>query len=341
MSDAENAFAEATDQLIGLYRGVERRTLDLPLVSIMPMLILLWAVLKFYFFFVVGVFLIIPVNLVIAIRNCFPGHWRYRQFFLRQLHYIWIWLWRGEAPSAPLIFVRPLLIIFMKGHFHGRLRRLRQEILLGDGISDTARSALLGRLDAAIERWKSPQLTTVFTTILLPAIASFPSWYKQLTEFSALFAVRLPPSLVANFTADQISPFALHSLYSFGLSFLIAIPMTALLAKRGLFLGADPGRICFPGGQEGQGVYAKESAILSSVGVRGHEAPADLWLFAVSFVLSMPIAFLSINDLKTRYPEAVADTLAGLQLRILIIQGVVFLALLSLAFIRRGRTGRS
>lgn len=336
MSDAENAFAEATDQLIGLYRGVERRTLDLPLVSIMPMLIFLWAALKFEFFFVVGIFLIIPVNLVIAIRNCFPGHWRYRPFFLRQLHYVWIWLWRGEAPAAPLIFARPLLIILMKSHFQRRLRRLRQEILLGDGISDTARSALLGRLDAAIERWKSPQVTAAFTTILLPALASLPSWYKQLTEFFALFAVPLPPSLVANFAADQISPFVLHSLYSFGFAFLIAIPMTAFLAKRGLFLGADPGRICFPGGQDGHGVYPKEKAILGGVGVRMHEAPADLWLFVANLVLGLPLSLLYLNDMKAQ-PEYRNYPVVGQ----LIIQGVVFLALLTLAFIRRGRTGRS
>ena len=50
MSDADDRFAKATDSLIALYRGVERSTLDLPLISIMPMLIFLWAFLRFYFF---------------------------------------------------------------------------------------------------------------------------------------------------------------------------------------------------------------------------------------------------------------------------------------------------
>ena len=76
MSDADDTFAKATDSLIALYRGVERSTLDLPLVSFMPILIFMWAFLKFYFFFIIGIFLIIPVNLVILIRNVFPGHWR-------------------------------------------------------------------------------------------------------------------------------------------------------------------------------------------------------------------------------------------------------------------------
>jgi len=51
MSDADNLFIQATDNLIALYRGVERRTLDLPFLSVMPFLIFLWAFLRFYFFF--------------------------------------------------------------------------------------------------------------------------------------------------------------------------------------------------------------------------------------------------------------------------------------------------
>ena len=73
MSDADDTFTKATDSLIALYRSVERSTLDLPLVSFMPFLIFLWAVMKFMFFLYVGIFLIIPVNLVILIRNVFPG----------------------------------------------------------------------------------------------------------------------------------------------------------------------------------------------------------------------------------------------------------------------------
>jgi hypothetical protein len=149
MSDADNAFVQATDKLIALYRSIERSTLDLPLVSFMPLLIFFWSYLKFFFFFIVGLFLIIPTNLVILVRNLFPGHWRYRPFFLSHLYYVWLWLWRGEAPTAPAIFIRPLLNIFMTGHFDSRLRRLRAEILLRDGLSDATRSALLARLARA------------------------------------------------------------------------------------------------------------------------------------------------------------------------------------------------
>ncbi len=88
MSDADDKFVHATDSLLALYRSVERNTLDLPVVSFMPMLIFIWAALRFDFFLFIGLVLIIPVNLVILIRNIFPGHWRYRPFFLSHLYYV-------------------------------------------------------------------------------------------------------------------------------------------------------------------------------------------------------------------------------------------------------------
>jgi len=159
MADADSSFTHATDSLIALYRTVERRTLDLPLISVMPLLIYLGEVLKFFFFLAVNLF-IIPVNLVILIRNFFPGYWKYRPFFLHQFCYLWLWVWRGEAPIVPLIFVRPLFNAFVKGHFERRLRRLRLEITLHNEISDATRAALVGRLDAALERSKFHRFAT-------------------------------------------------------------------------------------------------------------------------------------------------------------------------------------
>jgi hypothetical protein len=54
MSDADNAFTEATNELIALYRGVERSTLDLPWLSFMPSLIYMWESAKLVFFFYLG-----------------------------------------------------------------------------------------------------------------------------------------------------------------------------------------------------------------------------------------------------------------------------------------------
>ena len=362
-ADADAAFTHATDNLIALYRSIERKTLDLPLVSFMPVLIFLWSTLKFEFFLFVGVFLIIPTNLIILIRNLFPGHWRYRPFFLRHLYYIWLWIWRGEAPTAPVIFIRPLLNAFMKGHFESRLRRLRLEILLRDGLSDATRSALMARLDAALERWKTRQFATAFFTVLLPGIISFPSWYKQLSEFLASFEIHMPTGVIAN-VASNVSSGGVALLGVFGLGYLIGIPITCFLAKRGLFIGRTPDRICFPGGQGGSGAYLKEQEILGGVGLHAREAPIDLWLLAAVTVFSGLLLLLSSDTLmvwmrdsyvwsmKSALPDLADQELERLasdyesQLRStfpiqIAVTYVFLLGSACIALLRRRRTGRA
>jgi hypothetical protein len=347
MSDADDAFAQATDNLVLLYRNIERSTLDLPLVSLMPLLILFWSVLKFYFFLVVGVFLIIPTNLVILIRNLFPGHWAYRPFFLRQLRYMWLWIWRGEAPTGPVIFIRPLLNIFMKAHFEHRLRRLRFEILLRDGLSDATRSALLARLDSALERWKAPRFNAIFFTVLLPGILSFPSWYKQLVEFLGSLGMHMPTEIVASFVSQEMSNFGLRLLVLISLGYLLAIPVTAFFAKRGLFIGSEPRRICFPGGQGGSGAYSKEKEILGSVGLHAREAPIDLWLLAFAALLGV-IGQLLIWDDYIAWMQAQYQNLGLgseqwetlLAVDMIVIYALLF-ALIFVAAVRRRKTGRA
>ena len=295
MSDADDKLVHATDSLLALYRSVERSTLDLPLISFMPLLIVMWASLKFYFFLIVGVFLIIPVNLIILVRNIFPGHWRYRPFFLSHLYYVWLWIWRGEVPTFPLIFFRPLLSIFIKAHFESRIRRLRFEILDSE-LSDAARSSLLGRVDAALERWKSPRVTAIFWTVILPAIISLPTWYKQLIEFLGALGLRMPTDVIVNFISENFSTDTLIILGTSAPSYLVLIPITAFLAKRGVFIGLKPQRVCFPGEQDGPGIYySKEREILSSVGVRVRETPIDLWLLGLVLVLGWILYLLTFD----------------------------------------------
>jgi len=345
MSDADDRFAKATDSLIALYRGVERSTLDLPLVSIMPMLIFIWAFLRLYFFFIIGIFLIIPVNLVILIRNIFPGHWRYRPFFLHHLYYCLIWIWRGEALTAPTIFVRPLLTIFMKGHFERRLRRLRLEVLDSD-LSDTTRSALLGRLDASIERWKAPRFAGALYTVVLPAIFTLLTWYKQFIDFLGSLGIRMPTNVVANFISGQMSPDSLLILGLLAPGYLLAFPVTAFLAKRGLFIGINADGICFPGGQGGAGIYySKEREILNSVGLRVREVPIDLWLLGLSLALGWLVVLVGWNHwiafMQYLYPDK--ETLANrmfLQGIMQPIMSVLWVSALFIAAVRRPRTGR-
>jgi hypothetical protein len=345
MSDNDTAFVQATENLIALYRKLERSTLDLPLLSLTPLLICMWTTLKFVFFLVVGFFLIIPVNLIILIRNLFPGHWRYRLFFLTYIHYAWLWIWRGEAPSGPTIFVRPLLNAFLKMHFERRLRRLRLEMVLNDGLSDATRSALLGRLDAALERWKAPRFGALFYTVVLPAIVAIPTWYKQLIEFLGSLGIQMPTEIVANFVSEKVSTSTMGIVALFSLGYFLAIPVTAFLAKRGLFLGRNPDRICFPGGQGGSGVYSEEREILSAVGLHVREAPVDLWFSGVAIALGYVLVLINWNRyiawVQSSFdPSADIQTSESQILIQLIVQAGIFAGAFLVAALRRGKTGR-
>src|SRR5262249_7969657 len=208
VSDADRAFSQATDNLIALYRNLERRVPDLPFVTITPFLIFFWAWIRFTFFLVIGIFLIIPTNLIILIANLLPGgrrqtpwargHWAYRPFFLKHLYYAWLWIWNGEAPIAPSILFRPMLSIFMKDHFARRLRRLREEIALRDGLADATRSTLTARLDSALERWSPPRYAMLFFTFVLPAVLYLPALVGKLTQFVESFGFRLPTEYAAS-----------------------------------------------------------------------------------------------------------------------------------------------
>jgi hypothetical protein len=349
MSDTDDPLVHAIDNLIGLYRSVERHALDLPWLSLKPVLLSFWAFLRFYFFFLVGIFLIVPTNLVILIRNLFPGHWRYRPFFLPHIYYALLWLWRGEAPTAPLIFIRPLLNVFMKIHFERRLRRLRLEIVLRDELSDAVRATLLARLDSALERWKSPRFAAAFFTVLPPGIISFPSWYKNSNEFLGSLGIQMIPDAAVGFLSKHMSADSLR-IFTFGaLAYLFVVPITSFLAKRGLFIGRDSNRIWFPGGQAGAGIYAKEREILGSVGIRVREAPVDLWILGILGVLNLLFLKIIVKGLiasMEKYQSVLNESNMNFwnESNMLISQAVTDLLLVGLIIfvaIRRGRTGRA
>jgi hypothetical protein len=359
----EAAFTQATDELIALYRNVERRTLDLPAVSFRPLVIGVWQSLKFSFFLYVGLLLIIPVNLVILLRNLFPGHWNYRPFFLRQLLYVWLWVWRGEAPVVPIVFVRPMFDIFLRRHFARRLRRLQSEISTLESISEAARAALLARLDAALKRWSFPNFGTIFLTVLLPGVIALPSYAKQLTDFLGYFGISVPMDAIDSTFTSYVQPELLKLLAIFGCTYLFAVPCTAFLAKRGLFIGADTKFIWFPGGREGDGIYSKEREILGGVGLRISETPTDLWIASPTILFTslylwnylnsdyyaaamrLPLAVqMQVMNVPSYYREAVVfQAVEKAQLFGSIATIVLYCAstaLLLLAAFRRAKTGR-
>jgi hypothetical protein len=245
--------------------------------------------------------------------------------------------------------------LFMKGHFERRLRRLRLEALLNDGLSDATRTALIGRLDAALERWKTPRFAALFYTVMFPAILAIPTWYKQLIEFLASIGIRLPTDVVVNFVSDNVSSRGVVLLALLGPAYLLAIPVTAFLAKRGLFLGRTPDRICFPGGQDGAGAYLKEREILKSVGLQARETPIDFWILGALMVVGLISTLLLWDQYVfytqsiTVYPYSDPATPEGKELHEMLKSNLIFqvtsqaglyLVAFLIAAFRRRRTGR-
>jgi len=234
----------------------------------------------------------------------------------------------------------------MKGHFERRLRRLRLEVLDSD-LSDTTRSALLGRLDASIERWKAPRFAGALYTVVLPAIFTLLTWYKQFIDFLGSLGIRMPTDVVANLFSEKMSPDSLLILGLLAPGYLLAFPVTAFLAKRGLFIGINSHGICFPGGQGGAGIYySKEREILNSVGLRvREEVPIDLWLLGISLALGWLVLLVGWNHwiafMQSLYPDK--ETLANqmfLQGIMQLIMSVLWVSALFIAAVRRPRTGR-
>jgi hypothetical protein len=122
--------------------------------------------------------------------------------------------------------------------------------------------------------------------------------------------------------------------------YLLAIPVTASLAKRGLFLGRNPDRICFPGGQEGTGVYAKEREILTGIGLHVRELPLDLWFSGAAIALGYLLIVLAW-DRYVAWVQSLNPAIDSTQVLIqLVVQSCLFVGAFFLAAVRRPRTGR-
>jgi hypothetical protein len=104
-------YERVIDQLIRNYAQIDRAAGLLPSVSIMPYAKLLWSVVKFEFAVIGDVILIIPINVIVLIRNIFPGRWRYKSFCWPYIKAAAQWFWMGEC-SIPFFHIRVLSVFF-------------------------------------------------------------------------------------------------------------------------------------------------------------------------------------------------------------------------------------
>src|SRR5438309_5398384 len=102
-------WEEFIENLIALYREIERRSFSLSAFSVYPLAIGLWSVFKFEVSLVLDLLLLIPINAVILLRNLFRGRWAYKSFSWRYIKNVLGWLWRGEGPVVPFTIVEILV----------------------------------------------------------------------------------------------------------------------------------------------------------------------------------------------------------------------------------------
>lgn len=280
LGEEKSRWEIGTEQLVDLYRDIERKSLNFPFISFMPLLIFIWNYLKFYFFLIVGPILIIPVNLVIFIRNLFPGHWNYQWMFLRYIGYVLAWLWRGEALQTPFVFFRPLTRMFLIGHFRRRMKQLRRLLRLADGISEEKRQSLIGVVNDSLGRWKSQGLS--FSLASIPAALGPALLVYEILEKTGAIE-KMGEAQAQEMVTSTLVVMGIGVVFVAILLFFVApaFLIQAFVAKRGIMLDREGHGAYFPGGVGGKGHYGTEHEILTELGIRHKEPSIDLWLVLI------------------------------------------------------------
>lgn len=317
IDDKTKSWDQELNDLASLYRNVERRSLSLPTFSLLPFLIVMWNSVKFTLLFYLDVFLIVPVNLVVFLRNLFPGKWSYRSFSWRYIKYVALWIWRGEVPQIPFVVIRSLTTWLLHAHFRSRLRLLRRRIMLAGDLSTDDRTSLLSRVDQLLEVWEGPRVLFASFTYGLP-FAGF------LLEIYRTFK----PGQLPSWTGT-----AALFLIIYALSFVVS----AFIIKRGLMLGAAGRTAYFPGSLKERGDYGEERRLFDVISVQTKEFPLDILLALVG----IPLGFLATDAWLNLYEylgmPVARDQVMGQQPYSL----AVFVSLCVLALYRRMRLRRA
>ncbi len=320
----QNRWQVAIEDLLRLYREIDQNSRDLAFLSLVPILLQFWNVLKFYFLFLFGMFLFVPVNLVILIRNVFPGHWSYQPFFFKQVAYILLWIWRGEAPSAPVIQIRPLTNRFVWAHLRKRVLLVRSALENATDVPDELRVRLLAQMEEALVEWRNPIgyfLSLLIYALIVGGIAYLA--YSATFDSEDIFQVS---------ESKQVAPeFAIYTVrWIWGvliLSYILWAPLSAFSIKRGLMIGRKGWRAYFPGGVQGKGFYDVERRILDGIGITAREQRIDLKILAIAYGISLISTFfawtLVVYELPDTDPEVLTDLVRTQQLSIVVYAGIM------------------
>lgn len=284
MSDEIKEWQHTIDEIDALYSGLELRSLSLPVFSLAPLGIYIWALIKFEICLFLDFICLIPMNLVILVRNFFPGRWKHRSFSGRYFRRIFRWISNGEIPIVAFVAIRSLTGSLLRNHFRRRLGTLRRRILLEHRLAEVERTNLVDGLDKLLLRWPAWKLPQILLNYALPL----------LSPAVGIYQIYVPG------TPGPWSKF----LIMFSLAYALGFLASAFMIKRGLMLGGEGRSAYFPGFIEGSGAYAKERQILEVTGIVEKEFP-------LGFALSLLLVVLGILQTLAMYDTGFYQALAG------------------------------
>lgn len=320
MSVAIKEWEGAIQEIVTTYSEVDRRSLSIPGFSLAPFGIYLWSALKATLLLELDIFLIIPVNLVILLRNIFPGRWRYRSFSGRYIKASIQWISNGEVPLAALVAIRSMTSALLVSHFRSRLDLIRHRIMLEGSVPEEEQAKLVSAIDTVLLRWPTRSAWQIIFTYGLPLLSPIGAFYRLLF-----------PGALGAWTRYVVM---------LSLSYALLFLASAFMIKRGLMLGGVGRSTYFPGFLEGRGAYAAEEQILAKFGLAVKEFP-------LGFVLSLILIPVNYAQAVIAYDSGAYTRLAGaaaFSKGAVIAQsmsGSLLITLLgAIAVVRRGRLGR-
>lgn len=318
-------YERAVDDLLQLYIRIDKATASLPTASAMPLVKFMWAFIKFYSRLIGDIILIVPISVIVFIRNIFPGRWSYKCFCCRYLKAVGCWVWMGES-YPPALFFRPLTIGLLHWHFRSRLSALRRRLLLETGFSEDAAKPALAKIDRAMDVW---QQRTTFRSIVLV-------WILPLIgPVTVVWQFFVPGSLMP-------SPVWVRYAAIFSLSYALGFLGTAFLVKRGLMLGATGPDAYYPGFVSGPGGYSQEKTILNALGLEIWEFPLDFTIIVASILLGLfldyKLYFSNELDGFIYKPDLVIPEMVYIGFGVNVILGI---SIAVVSWIRRKKLGRA
>jgi hypothetical protein len=284
MSDAIKEWHGAIHEIATTYSEVDRRSLSIPGFSLAPLGIYLWSLVKFALCFWLDLFLFVPVNLIILVRNIFPGRWRHRSFSGRYIKVLIQWIRNGEVPIVAIVAIRSMTSALLGSHFRNRLNTIRHRVMLEGSLPEEEQAKLVSAIDKMLLQWPAWTPWQLIFTYGLPLLSPVGSFYQLVFPGA--------PGVWTKF------------LVVLSLGYALAFLASAFMIKRGLMLGGAGRSAYFPGLIEGRGAYAVEEQILAKFGLAVKEFP-------LGFLLSLILVPVSYVQALITYETGLYTHLAG------------------------------